>query len=187
MAGRMVIQALHGNVLFRVYVNEYTATDVRLGYTYSRPARANDPLHQPDRPIAGAENIPDEFYAELSQFKQKELGLGFADIFDSEKIRQDRVLHWLMRSTMVPVEDIQNLADRGVWLIGDAAHAMPILGGEGANRAITDAICLSEHLSNASTSDKNEFLEKRHREWRRAISESEKRLSEMHGLSSPSS
>ena len=45
MAGQTIIQALHGNVLFRVYVNEYTATDVHLGYTYSRPARANDRLH----------------------------------------------------------------------------------------------------------------------------------------------
>lgn len=74
-------------------VNEYTATDVRLGYTYSRPARANDPLHKSDRPTTGADTMPEVFYAELSQFKQEQLGPRFAEIFDSEKVRQDRVLH----------------------------------------------------------------------------------------------
>lgn len=187
MADQTTIQALHGNVLFRVYVNQYTATDVHLGYTYSRPARADDPLYKPGRPTTAAENIPEEFYAELSQFKEKELGSGFAGIFDSKKVRQDRVLHWLMRSTLVPLGDIQDLAYRGVWLIGDAAHLMPILGGDGANKAITDAIDLAEHLSNVSTSNKNEFIGERHQEWRRAVNEGERRLSEMHGLSSPSS
>lgn len=90
-----------------------------------------------------------------------------------------------MRSTMVPLGDIQDLADRGAWLVGDAAHPIPVLGGEGANRFVTDAIGLAEDLSNGSTSNKNEFLEKRHQEWRMAINESEGRLSEMHGLSLP--
>ncbi|KAF6230277.1 hypothetical protein HO133_004617 [Letharia lupina] len=186
MAGQTIIHALRGNVLFRVYVNEYTATHVCLGYTYSRPARANDQLYEPYRPTTGAENIPEEFYAELSLFKQKELGQGFADIFDSEKVRQDRVLHWLMRSSTVPLGEIQDLAVRGVWLIGDAAHPTPILGGEGANKTITDAIELVDHLSNGSASNKNEFLEKRHQEWRRVLNEGERRLSEMHGLGFPS-
>lgn len=187
MAGQTTLQALQGHVLFRVYINECTATDIHLGYTYSRPARANDPLHEPDRPTSAAENIPEEFYAELSRFKHEELGPVFADIFDREKVRQDRLLHWLMRSTIVPLGDIQDLADRRIWLIGDAAHAMPILGGEGANQVITDAIDLAKHISDISRSNKNEFLEQRHREWTRAVNESGRRLSEMHGLSLPSS
>lgn len=185
MAGQTIMQALHGNVLFRIYVNEYTENYVRLGYTYSRPAGANDPLHAPERPKTGAENIPEEFYTELSHLQQTKLGPGFADIFASEKVRQDRVLHWLMRSAMVPLEDAQDLADRGVWLIGDAANPTPILGGQGANDAFRDAIDLAEHLSNAPTSDNHKFLEGVHQEWRRAINESERKLSEMHGLSSP--
>ena len=185
MAGGTIMSALHENMLFRIYVDEYTENDVRLGYTYSRPAGANDPLHRPDRPTTGAENIPEEFYAELSQFKHTKLGPGFADIFASEKVRQDRVLHWLMRSAMVPLEDVQDLADRGVWLIGDAANPTPILGGQGANEAFRDAIDLAEHLSNESMSDNHKFLEGVHQEWRRAINESERKLSEMHGLDSP--
>lgn len=185
MAGQATIQALHGNVLFRIYINEYTPTTVHFGYTYSRPARLDDPLHRPDRPTTGADNIAEEFYVELSQYGQKQLGPGFAEIFDSEMVRQDRVLHWLMRSTVVRLEDAQYLADQGVWLIGDAAHPIPILGGEGANQVIIDAIRLANHLSNVSKSDKSRFLEKRHRQWEGAVHKSERRLSEMHGLSSP--
>ena len=88
---------------------------------------------------------------------------------------------------MVRLEDIQYLADRGIWLIGDAAHPMPILGGEGANQVITDAIDLAKHLPNVSKSDNSQFLEERHRRWQGAVQESQRRLSEMHGLSSHSS
>lgn len=186
MAGQAIIQALHGNVLFRIYINEYTPTAVHFGYTYSRPARLNDPLHRPDRATTGADNITEEFYVELSQYGQKQLGPGFAEIFDSERVRQDRVLHWLMRSTVIRLEDAQYLADQGVWLIGDAAHPMPILGGEGANQVITDAIGLAKHLSNIPNSDKSRFLEKRHQQWEGAVHKSERRLSEIHGQSSPS-
>lgn len=114
MAGQTTPQALQGHVLFRVYLNEYTATSVHLCYTYSRPARANDPLHEPDRPKSGADKIPEGFYAELSQFKHEESGPVFADIIDGEKVRQDRLSHWLMRSTIVSLGDIQDHADRRI-------------------------------------------------------------------------
>ena len=97
MEGQAVMQALHGNVLFQVYINEYTETAIHLGYTYSRPAHASDALHQPEGSTTGADNIPREFYSELSQYGEKQLGPGFAEVFDSEKVRRDRVQHYLMR------------------------------------------------------------------------------------------
>ena len=104
MEGHAVMQALYGNVLFQVYVNEYTATAIHLGYTYSRPAHDSDALHQPDRPTTGADNIPCDFYAELSQYGENQLGPGFAEVFDSEKVRRDRVLHYLMRKPWFNLE-----------------------------------------------------------------------------------
>ena len=91
--------------------------------------------------------------------------------------------------TMVQLGHIQNLADVDVWVIGDAAHQMPILGGESANQVINHAFDLAEHLLNLSTSNKSVFLERNDRDWRTAVHESEKRLSEMHGqqIASPSS
>ena len=61
---------------------------------------------------------------------------------------------------------------------------MPILGGDGANKAMIDSIDLAEHLSKASTTKQKEFLKKRHEELRRAMDESDWRLCEMHGLNS---
>ena len=109
MEGQAVMQALHGNVLFQVYVSEYTATVIHLGYTYSRPAHISDALHQPDRPTTGPDNIPGEFYAELSQYGEKQLGPGFAEVFDSEKVRRDRVLHSLMRKPWFNLEILKIL------------------------------------------------------------------------------
>lgn len=73
------------------------------------------------------------------------MGPLFAGSFDSEKVRRDRVVHWLMRSTIVQFGDIQGLADRAVRLIGDTAQRRAILGGEAANQVITDVIGLAEH------------------------------------------
>ena len=56
-------------------------------------------------------------------------------------------------------------------MIGDVAHPMPILGGEGANQVITDAFDLAEHLLNLSTSKKSVFLERKDRDWRTAVHE----------------
>ena len=109
MEGQAVMQALHGNVLFQVYVDEYTATAIHLGYTYSRPAQISDALHQPDRPTTGADNIPYGFYAELSQYGEKQLGPGFAEVFDSEKVRRDGVLHKLMRKQWINLDILRIL------------------------------------------------------------------------------
>lgn len=80
-----------------------------MGYTYSRPALVSDALHQPDGPTTGADNIPCEFYAELSQYGEKQLGPGFAEVFDSEKVRKDRVLHYLMRKPWFNMEILKIL------------------------------------------------------------------------------
>jgi 2-polyprenyl-6-methoxyphenol hydroxylase-like FAD-dependent oxidoreductase len=79
--------------------------------------------------------------------KLPELEHPFSDAFDVEYMRGDRILHWLMRDTLVPLDDLTRLAERRILLIGDAAHAMPILGGDGANATILDAVELAECIA----------------------------------------
>ena len=151
-----------------------------MSYTYSRPARKNDPLHKPDRQVSGATAIPGEFYIELQELKQ--LPKPFNAIFDPVKVVNDRVLHWLMRSTLGSAADMKRLTDHGVLLIGDAVHAMPILGGEGANTALKDGVDLAQHILCHGTpaTSLQAFTNARHDSWKNGVEESEKRLAELH-------
>ena len=151
---------------------------VHVKYTYSRPAHDDDPLFTPNRKEWEAECIPDEFYSEIESLKN--LGPVFGDIFHPQKVREDRVLNWLMRSLLVPLEKLQELADQGILLIGDAAHAMPILGSEGASWAINDAFDLTYHLARDTFRQLWSYYEHIYPEWEQAVSDSERRLFEMH-------
>ncbi|KAK0516120.1 hypothetical protein JMJ35_002154 [Cladonia borealis] len=154
------------------------AGHVHVKYTYSRPAHEKDPLFRPDRRVWEAETIPNEFYQEIEGLK--DLGPVFGKIFHPQRVRQDKVLHWLMRSLLVPLEKLQELADQGILLIGDAAHTIPILGSEGANLAIKDGIDLANYLADNAFSQLRGFYGQRYPEWQRAMSESERRLFDMH-------
>ncbi|KAG7007409.1 hypothetical protein G7Y79_00010g029100 [Physcia stellaris] len=97
MKNRTVIQSLHQDILLEISINDISLKHVDISYTYSRPVRPEDPLHRPDRPNSGATEIPEEFYTELDQLEA--LPKPFEIIFDASKVRRDRVLHWLMRTT----------------------------------------------------------------------------------------
>ena len=178
MHGFSIIQCRQEDVVFQIAVNQYAETYVDADYTYSRPARQNDPLHNPDRPIPGATDIPEEFYAELQELK--DLGQAYKEMFDVTKVRQDRVLHWLMRSTLGTEEEIKGLTGRGVLLVGDAVHAMPILGGEGGNNAMKDGVDLAEHIATHGPKGIKTFSSARYDSWRKGVEDSEQRLAEMH-------
>lgn len=178
MQGLSIIQCRQEDVVFQIAVNQYAETHVDVEYTYSRPARQNDPLHKPDRPIPGATDIPEEFYAELQQLRN--LGQAYKEMFNVTKVKQDRVLHWLMRSTLGTEQEIKDLTDRGILLMGDAVHAMPILGGEGGNNAMKDGIELAEHLATYGPQGIKTFSSARYGRWMKGVEESEQRLAEMH-------
>ena len=183
MKGCTIVQSHHEDAVLEIAVNDYYETELHVGYTYSRLARQNDPLHKPERPISGATDVPEDFYVELEGLRA--LKEPFAQVFEASQVRQDRILHWLMRSTSATEEDIRDLTDQGILLLGDAVHAMPILGGEGANMAIKDGVDLAEHLAEHGLSRINDFYDGRNQMWRQAVEDSEKRLSDMHSPVKP--
>lgn len=123
-----------------VKLDEWKSEDeASVSYTYSRPAKQDgeDALHKPGRDNDSAKKIPDELFDEIEAIKG--IPEAFVPVYNIEKVRKDRLLHWLMRTLAVPDEQLRDLtASSGVLMIGEAARATPILGGSGANLALQD-------------------------------------------------
>jgi len=153
---------------------------VDLSYTYSRKVRPGNEkeLHRPDRATGAASSIPDAFYDEIDRLR--ELPKPFADAFDVEEIKKDRVLHWLMRTTYVPPSELIALAGKGAVLIGDAAYAQPILGGSGGNSAIMDGLQLAEHIFRHGTDSLADFVDEQSPRWKEEATTCLRRIDEMH-------
>ena len=172
-----------------VSINDRQANSkVSISYVYSRAARSvqeGDPLHRPQRANAGATDIPEELYEELESFMEvSQVDQAFRDCFDVGKLRSERLLHWLMRTIRIPKEDLLRLAKHGIVSIGDAVHAVPILGGHGANMAILDAIKLADVLAGEDKSSGSEaFYESNWPSWDTAVKDSKANLAAMHQVS----
>ncbi len=184
LGNQNILQSRHHDSVLEMSISDFTPDHVDISYTYSRPAHENDSLYTPDRPNTGATDIPEAFYTELQELKQ--LASPFDAIFDASKVKKDRVLNWLMRSTLGTPAEIENLAGQGVLLLGDAVHAMPILGGEGANTAMKDGADLAQHIARHGTRSLQAFVNTRYEAWRQGVEESEKRLADMHGVAKAS-
>ena len=175
------------NVLLRIFINNTTSTHVDLGYTYSRPARlepGSDPLYKPNRPTTGAKDIPEAFYVELGSLK--DLGPAYTEILDPEKVRKDRVLNWLMRSALPNCSQVRSLAEEGVVMVGDAVHAMPIIGGQGGNLAIKDGTELAEWIATNGTKNLGAYVSERYQQWKHGVERGVQNLQDIHREGRPS-
>lgn len=179
-----VINFKHENSRLNFNISNYDKGKVSVSWTYSRPSRGDgDALHKPGRELSKATVIPQELFEELDQFRQVGLPPPFSDLFSPEMVRNDRILHWLMRTAHVPKEDLQNLAQKGIVLMGDAAHAHPIVGGNGANLAIEDAIHLAEHITamqNTGGHDFSDWIGQRYPEWTESIQKASANIERLH-------
>nr|OQO20176.1 hypothetical protein B0A51_11678 [Rachicladosporium sp. CCFEE 5018] len=150
---------------------------VAISYTLSRPARDAD-KSLIDRNISDAEKLAAQFKDEVAALK--DLPPPFDAVFNEDQMIGDRLLHWLMRSSLVDSDALQNSAkSQGVVLLGDAAHAQPI-PGYGANTAIADAIELAKYISPDGKIDIAKFLQARAESWARDKEAAEQALSNLH-------
>lgn len=171
------------DVRLEISVKDVSSSYINLTYTYSRPAReGEDPLHRPNRSKSAAKEIPERFYQELAALPK--LKAPFDAIFDPEKVRKDRLLHWLMRQHAPDEAVLTSGSDKGLLLIGDAAHATPILGGDGANTAINDAFDLAEHIACHGPTKLDDFVTSKIASWRQSVTESERRIESKHKAAS---
>lgn len=175
-------------VLVQLALADMDDAHVTLSWTYARRARgspSSDPLYRPGRAAAAAGEIPEAFYQEVAEVAELgELGTPFDAVMDADVIRKDRVLGWLMRvSDPLPrgcggLDGLEGLEAKGVVLVGDAVHAQPILGGEGANVAIVDAVELAERIGEGRGALRG-WYEERVPVWREGMERCVRRLEEM--------
>ncbi|MCJ1426059.1 hypothetical protein MMC29_003961 [Sticta canariensis] len=159
MQNSVLTQVHIGDILLEISVNDISESHVDLSHTYSRLAKENDDtLHKPDRLILHAIDIPEEFYEELGALQ--DLEPPFKAIFDAEKAL------WLVKHDVV--------------LIGDAVHATPILGGEGANMAIRDGIDLARHIAMHGIDALEAFSNSKFEVWKKSVDNSKQMIEKMH-------
>lgn len=178
-------QRVSDDTFLQISINERSNERVIISYTYSRPARdgSEDQLYRPKRSVSAAKEVPEELFAELESLRDQLQG-PFRVVFGGEAMRKDRLLNWLMRSVPQQPEFEGHLGQAtrgGVVLLGDAVHAEPILGGQGANVAIEDGMRLADVLAN-DDGQRNllDFYNLRSKEWEQSVRESEGRLSDLH-------
>jgi tyrosinase len=189
MSDSNVINLRHGDARLNFSVSGYKPDTVSVSWTYSRPSRGQDDvLHKPERALSKATAIPEDLFQELNSLSQSCLPQPFASLFDLAQLRNDRILHWLMRTAHVPKEDLQALAQNGVVLIGDAAHALPIVGGNGANMAIEDAVHLAERIAEIPDTDKPDlsgWINQRYPIWNDSVQEATENIQRLHSNQPP--
>ena len=179
-ADSSVLEVRHDGVVLNVSVGSVSAQDISLNWIFSRSARgASDPLYKPNRSNSAAKDIPDEFFAEVAAMTG--LAQPFADVFDPESLRNERILHWLMRSILVPMPELTSLAEKGIWLVGDTAHAEQIIGGGGANGAIEDAVELAQWITGRSTRTITSWYTQRYPSWQKGQDASRLCIAGIHG------
>lgn len=168
------------NILLQIQINDYKKDPsiVDISYVYSRPARTDDKLHRPERKLRDSVNVSEAFFTEIAELE--DLEPPFQACFIVEKMREERILHWLMRNIVIPSDQLSELAQEGIVLIGDSAHAMPIIGGEGANFAIIDAAEMAEAIMERGKLGMGGFFQEKDNVWQQAVKKGEERLRDMH-------
>ena len=152
---------------------------VAISYTLSRAASEND---QPllDRNIRDSESLAKHFVEEVAALGEKPEP--FRQVFNPDTMNEDRLLHWLMRSSLLEPRCLEELvASKGALLLGDAAHTQQILSGNGANLAIKDAIEFAKHINTSGeVNDVTAFLDARAQAWIEETREAEQSLQSLH-------
>jgi 2-polyprenyl-6-methoxyphenol hydroxylase-like FAD-dependent oxidoreductase len=155
---------------------------VAVSYTLSRAASEGDQSLL-SRNISDAEERSKLFIEEVAALG--ELPAPFGQIFNPSTMPEDRLLHWLMRSSLINDETIKDAAsNKGILLLGDAAHAQPI-PGNGGNLAIDDAVEAARHVSETGSFDVDAFLQARSAAWIDGKRENERALEVLHPGSKP--
>lgn len=164
-----------------ISVSNHTESNVQISWTFTWQPTEPQQYKSDRQSIGDASKIPSSFYDRLQEIGP--LAEPFQSILTLDKARETAKYNWLMRTVQVPVRDLLQTAKKGIVLIGDAAHAMPIVAGEGANHALLDGVQLGEALANSPaslTQAVQDFYEAQHERWGDGVVHSVQCFSDLH-------
>ncbi|KAF7892548.1 uncharacterized protein EAF02_000086 [Botrytis sinoallii] len=130
--------------------------EVSLTYIYSRPrldslVGTEDELWKPTRPTyeAASPVLIEKFLDEIKTFRLKnDLPGPYNEIFNPETMKENRILHWLLRTYQVDQPELIKLwiGDEKIMKLGDAIITMPIVETTGAELAISDGLNVADQI-----------------------------------------
>jgi len=174
-----IVEVKREDRVLQISISDCGEDHIGLSWIYSRPTRGpGDTLHKPNRPMTGAQDIPQGLFDEVSQLQ--DLEQPFRGVFRSDAMKRDRILHWLMRTLLVEASRLQELAKKNVFFLGESVHAEPLLGGQGANEAIDDAIELAVVIAESGLKGVSDWYEMKSALWRHGIERSSSVIAHMH-------
>ena len=163
-------------------VSDHTESDVRLSWTLTWQPAEPDQYKSARQSTDDANKIPLSFFERLAELGP--LAEPFQSVLNRETAQHTAKYNWLMRSVWVPLTDVLHTAEKRIVMIGDAAHAMPIVAGEGASHALLDGLQLGKALGNAVNSSPSQvvhdFYDAQHDRWETGIVHSEHCFSGLH-------
>ena len=184
-----VLSGIGDGFALEVKIDAIDEAEAVINWTYSRDSESSiDPTLQPSQPHS---EIAKAIITELTQIRG--LTSPFDFLINEESMKGDTIYNWVMRSIRIPITLLSASSTERLVLIGDAAHAMPIYEGTGANQAFLDSVALGGLLSGLANdggtqqSHKSsgaqsilDFYEKAHPRWQDAVAAVEFKLRTMH-------
>lgn len=149
MSGSQTMLGAADRTAVHLAVSDHTDSNVLLSWTFTWQPEAGGYDVSSRKSVDDASKIPEDFFNRLSELGP--LAEPFRSILSPDAARRTAKYNWLIRSVRIPCSELQDSVDSGIVLIGDAAHAMPIVAGEGGNHALLDGMQLGAILARSNT------------------------------------
>ena len=141
-------------------------------------------------PMQGQPSLDDDRMAVYADVQKDVYALGTLSppsgyLVDRPTLDDDELCRMPVSSLSIVNWDLDRLCERNVILIGDAAHAMPLLASEGGSHGMLDGVELAAVLADAGDEDEmvtmgRNFYAGAVERWRQGLEESEWELGNMH-------
>ena len=163
-----------------ISINNHSQDGVHISWTFTWQPKEGESYETDRQCVDDARKVPQQFFDRLQLLGP--LAESFKTILSPDTAHRTAKYNWLMRHVHVPLSELLQSASNRTALIGDAAHAMPIVGGEGANHALLDGIELGEAIAAHRNPCEavEHFYQQQHDRWAHGVEHSIKQFSSLH-------